>query len=97
MNATVKRSIFGALFLVVMLGGLLFNRILFTILFAFITVVMLDEFYRMTMGTTYRKLQLLAACAGFAFFLCAGRYFFGQDTLAELVVEGSYSRFFGKL
>lgn len=88
MNATVKRSIFGALFLVVMLGGLLFNRILFTILFAFITVVMLDEFYRMTMGTTYRKLQLLAACAGFAFFLCAGRYFFGQDTLAELVVEG---------
>ena len=41
MNSTVKRSIFGVLFLAVMLGGLLFNEILFAILFAFITLVML--------------------------------------------------------
>ena len=41
MNGTVKRTIFGVLFLAVMLGGLLFYEFLYTILFAFITYVML--------------------------------------------------------
>ena len=38
----------------------------------------------------YRQLQMLATCMGFAFFLCAGRFFFGEDSLKELVVEGFF-------
>ena len=68
MNSTVKRSIFGVLFLAVMLGGLLLGRWAFLILFAFIDMVMLDEFYRMTMGKSYRWLQILSATLTLALF-----------------------------
>ena len=60
MNTTVKRSLSGTVFLAVMLGGLLLGRWPFTILFAFITATMMEEFYRMTMGKSYRRLQSLA-------------------------------------
>ena len=76
MNGTVKRSIFGVLFLAVMLGGLLFYETLYVILFAFITGVMLFEFYRMTMGATYRSLQYSAIFVGVFIFLAANYYFF---------------------
>lgn len=76
MNGTVKRSIFGVLFLAVMLGGLLFHETLYVGLFAFITGVMLFEFYRMTMGDSYRGLQYSAIFVGVFIFLAAHYYFF---------------------
>lgn len=88
MNSTVKRSIFGVLFLAVMLGGLLFNENLFAVLFAFITLVMLKEFYRMTMGKAYEASQRTAIVIGVVFFLAANSYFFGTLKLASLVSLG---------
>ena len=46
MNTTVKRTIFGVIFLAVMLGGLLFDKIAFCALFLFIDCVMAGEFLR---------------------------------------------------
>ena len=88
MNSTVKRSIFGVLFLAVMLGGLLFNDFLYTILFAFITIVMLKEFYRMTMGMVYQQSQRSAIVMGVIFFLASNSYFVGDFKLASLVSLG---------
>lgn len=88
MNGTVKRTIFGVLFLAVMLGGLLFHEFLFTILFAFITYVMLKEFYRMTMGKAYEQSQRGAVVMGVIFFLAANSYFFGRFSLTALVGLG---------
>jgi len=76
MNGTVKRSIFGVLFLAVMLGGLLFYETLYVILFAFITGVMLFEFYRMTMGESFKDLQRSGIVVGVFIFLAANYYFF---------------------
>lgn len=88
MNSTVKRSIFGLLFLAVMLGGLLFYEFLYTILFAFITFVMLKEFYSMTMGEAYKQSQRSATVGGVIFFLSANSYFFGGFHLTSLVGMG---------
>jgi phosphatidate cytidylyltransferase len=77
MNSTVKRSIFGVLFLAVMLGGLLFYETLYVILFAFITGVMLYEFYKMTMGESYKELQMTAIVVGIFLFLLGNDFFFG--------------------
>jgi phosphatidate cytidylyltransferase len=87
MNSTVKRSIFGVLFLAVMLGGLLFSQIAFVILFAFITAVMLYEFYRMTMGKAYKNIQYTAILFGTLIFLGGYLYFFGKQDLVEWVCE----------
>jgi len=90
MNNTVKRSIFGVLFLAVMLGGLLFNETLYTILFTFITFVMLIEFYRMTMGKAYRPLQDSASLMGAVlFYLCAHSVFKG-DPLVNMLGVGFF-------
>lgn len=86
MNTTVKRSIFGIVFLAVMLGGLLFHEILFVILFAFITGVMLFEFFRMTMGKAYMSQQITAILVGVLIFLQAHDYFLGIGSLEKLVV-----------
>lgn len=85
MNTTVKRSIFGVLFLAVMLGGLLFYETLYVILFAFITYVMLDEFYRMTMGRANRALQATAKVVGLILFFASNNYFFGSHRLTPLM------------
>ncbi|HAC40759.1 MAG TPA: hypothetical protein DCF48_04220 [Rikenellaceae bacterium] len=69
MNTTVKRSLSGTVFLAVMLGGLLLGRWPFTILFAFITATMMEEFYRMTMGKSYRRLQSLAVSLAIGLFV----------------------------
>jgi len=81
MNGTVKRTIFGVLFLAVMLGGLLFYETLYVILFAFITGVMLYEFYRMTMGESSKDLQRSGLFVGIIIFLAANRYFFSGSHL----------------
>ncbi len=87
MNSTVKRTIFGVLFLAVMLGGLLFSQIAFVILFAFITAVMLYEFYKMTMGKAYRNIQYTAILFGTLIFVGGYLYFFGKQDLTEWVCE----------
>ena len=69
MNTTVKRTIFGALFLAIMLGGLLFHPAAYAALFLFMTVVMMWEFYRMTMGNHYRPAQYIAIVFGVCLFL----------------------------
>ena len=83
MNPTVKRTIFGVLFLAVMLGGLLINRIVFIILFSLISYIMLSEFYRMTMGNSYRVLQDFAACMGAALVWIAGSCLYRGESLSE--------------
>ena len=60
MNTTVKRSIFGVLFLAVMIGCLLGGRYGFLPLFLFIQVQMFREFYRMTTGNAHKTLQNLS-------------------------------------
>ena len=90
MNSTVKRTIFGVLFLAVMLGGLLFYEFLYTVLFAFITFVMLKEFYRMTMGKAYEQSQRSAVIMGVIFFLSTNSYFFGSFSLTALVGLGLF-------
>ena len=69
MNTTVKRTVFGALFLAIMLGGLLFHPALFAALFLFMTVVMMWEFYRMTMGNHYKPAQIIAIVLGVCLFM----------------------------
>lgn len=87
MNGTVKRTIFGVLFLAVMLGGLLFHETLYVILFGFITAVMLFEFYRMTMGKAYEKIQFLAVFLGVLIFFRTHRFFSHGLDLTSLVCE----------
>ena len=60
MNTTVKRTIFGVIFLAVMLGGLLFDRLAFCALFLFISCVMTGEFLHITMGKEHRAIQYAA-------------------------------------
>lgn len=69
MNTTVKRTIFGVLFLAIMLGGLLFHPIAYSVLFLFMTVVMMWEFYRMSMGNNYKTAQFIAIALGACLFL----------------------------
>lgn len=70
MNTTLKRSIVGLLFLIVMIGGLLWNQWSFFFLFLFIQAGMMDEFYRITMGTQHRSVKYAAlTLAGGSFFI----------------------------
>lgn len=87
MNTTLKRSIFGVLFLAVMLGGLLFHEALYVILFAFITGVMLFEFFGMTMGGSMRDLQRSGIVVGVFIFIAANSYFFSGAHLTRFVAS----------
>ena len=60
MNATVTRSLSGIVFLAVMIGCLLAGGYFTLGLFLFIAVVMLQEFYRITLGTSHRGIQVAA-------------------------------------
>jgi len=64
-----------------MLGGLLFYETLYLILFAFITGGMLYEFYRMTMGESFKDLQRSGIFVGILIFLAANKYFFSGNHL----------------
>ena len=81
MNTTVKRTIFGILFLAVMLGGLLFHEAAFGLLFLFISVWMLREFYAMNLGESLKGLQYAALVAGAALFMLGFCYFRGWVSL----------------
>ena len=88
MNNTVKRSIFGTVFLAVMLGGLLLGRGFFAILFALISGIMLEEFYSMTMGGAYRRLQGLAITLSIALFMIVNSDLAHGESAATALVGG---------
>ncbi len=69
MNNTVKRTISGAVIILVMLAGLLVGRYAFAILMLFIMVAMMHEFYTITMNGRYKFSRLLAMLAGIVFFM----------------------------
>lgn len=69
MNNTVLRSITGLGFLAVMIGGLLWCKFSFAAIILTIMVMMLVEFYRMTMGTSYKFSRILAILAGAILFI----------------------------
>ena len=69
MNNTVKRSISGVGFIAAMLLGLLVNKYLFAVLFLFIMIVMMIEFYRMTMGDKSKWPRATAIFAGAILFV----------------------------
>jgi len=68
MNNTVKRSISGICFIAIMLCGLLLNKYCFAALFIFIMVVMMSEFYSMTMGDRFKVSRGLAILTGVMLF-----------------------------
>jgi len=76
MNTTVTRSISGIVFLAVMIGCLLGGRYCFTALFLFIQGVMMQEFYRITMGDRHKVVrgaaETLALCAFCLVFVFTG-------------------------
>ena len=86
MNSTVKRTIFGVIFLAIMLGGLLFHRIPFTILFSLISYIMLQEFYHITMGNSYRVLQNFAGCMGAALLWITGSGVYRGEPISEALL-----------
>lgn len=78
MNNLLKRTIFGALYLVVMVFGIIWDRAIFTALFAFILMVGLREFYAMGLGRRYLVQQKIATlCAILAYLNLAYRCLFG--------------------
>lgn len=91
MNTTVKRSIFGILFLAVMLGGLLLGEIAFASLFLFITGWMLREFYRMNLGESQSFLLNAGLAVGIALFLLGFAYFRGGASLTVFAGGGVLS------
>ncbi len=64
MSNTVKRGIFGVVFIAVMLAGLLINEYGFAALMMFIMVVMMQEFLHMTVGKKFLLCRILATIGG---------------------------------
>lgn len=90
MSSLVKRTIFGVVFLAVMLGGLLFHRIAFTILFMLISCIMLREFYHITMGNSYRGLQDFASCMGACLLWITGNGVFRGESISEALLPSLF-------
>ena len=68
MNNTVVRTISGIGFVAIIVASLLLNKFVFAALMIFIEVVMMIEFFRMTMGKKYFLSQALAVVAGVVLF-----------------------------
>jgi len=64
MNNFWTRTVAGVVFIAVVLAGLLIDKWLFAAMMVFITVVMLHEFYAMTLGERIRKSRMLAIITG---------------------------------
>ena len=69
MNNLVKRTIFGFLFVSVMVGALLWCKYSFAALVIIMIIGMMAEFYKMTMGERYKFSRILAIAAGVILFL----------------------------
>lgn len=64
MNNLALRTVSGVGFVIVMLACLLFNKFLFLALIIFMMTVMLLEFYRMTVGSCFKRSQYLVIASG---------------------------------
>jgi len=62
------RTLFGAIFLIVMVVGLQFSKYLFAALFTFIIFKMMMEFHRMNLGNEYPLSQVFSILTGLALF-----------------------------
>lgn len=69
MNSTLTRTWSGILFLAIVLSGLLISKYLFAVLLVAMMATMLYEFYRMTMGSSYKLMQGLGIGFGVLSFL----------------------------
>ncbi len=77
MNNTILRTISGVGFIVVMVAGLLLDKLLFAGLVMFIMAIMMHEFYTITMNDRYRFSRLLAILSGlilFSLIFCVSAY-----------------------
>ena len=74
MNNFTTRTISGIVFVLVMLAGLLLDRFVFAAIFLFIMTVMMEEFFRMTLGREYRYSRLFAIITGIVLFLLVFSY-----------------------
>ncbi len=68
MNQTVTRSLSGVLFLAIMVCGLIFNQYAYAVLMLFIMVVMMLEFYALTMEGRFMVSRGFAIFAGVTLF-----------------------------
>ena len=80
MNNFWTRTLTGIAFLVIMVFGLIWDRTIFSVLFIFILIQALREFYQMALGRRFKLQQELGVLAGvLAFFFVAGHCFYGLD------------------
>lgn len=80
MSDFVKRTISSAVFLAVMLAGILFHPAAFSILFLLVMYCAMREFMSMTMGDKWLFQQKMALfTASIAFIVLSGWCFFGVD------------------
>lgn len=69
MRNFIVRTLAGALFLIVMVCGIIFNEMVFGCLFAIIMIQALREFYDISLGESYGKQRMLALVAATVFYL----------------------------
>ena len=70
MDSSLKlRTVSGIVFVLVMLGCLLFSPYLYAILIIYMMVGMMHEFYTMTMGSLFKLPRILAIASGIILFL----------------------------
>ena len=74
MSNLLKRILSGGIFLALMLVALLLNQYVFLAFMSVILVLMMNEFLKMTMGTEYKKSQILSIIAGLIIFLMSFLY-----------------------
>lgn len=75
MNNTIIRSLSGAIFLVIVIGFLLWSPVAFAILLLFSILVMTKEFLSMSLKSTYRVSRLISLATSFLLFLLFFLYF----------------------
>ena len=88
MKAIVKRSIFGTVFVAVMLGGLLFHEAAFAALFLFISGRMLREFYRINLKKTLPAMQVSGLLVDIVLFVLGYSFFKGDIGLTLFLGGG---------
>ena len=69
MKSLITRSISGIVFLAIMVGGILFSPVTYACLMSIILIVMLWEFYRMTLGEKHKAIGITAGIAWWAAFI----------------------------
>ena len=88
MNSSLRlRTVSGIVFVLVMLGCLLFSPYLYAALVIYMMVGMMHEFYSMTMGGLFKLPRILAIASGIIFFgllFC----FFSYDIPPKLIALG---------